>query len=129
MQEFQEAISVAISTVILAAIPVLTAMAVNFIRSKTQCERMRYCLDELGNAVTAAVAYTGQLLVDDLKKGNIFTAEEQRSVKTMARDAVFDMLTKDTRKYLEEKHGDLPCLIDVKIEEVVRSAEPHGAWV
>ena len=128
MEMLQELLLFSLQAVILAAFPVLTAFAVKFIREKTahvaaqtNNETIRHCMEELGSAVSAAVAATSNAYVDSLKKNGTFTVGEQRAALEKAKMTALATLTPATRALLANMYSDLPKLLETKIEEAVRT--------
>ena len=128
MEMLQELVLFALQAVILAAVPILTALAVTFIRKKTahvaaqtSNETIKHCMEELGDAVSAAVAATGNAYVDSLKKNGVFSTEEQRAALEKAKMTALTTLTPATRALLTTMYSDLPSLLETKIEEAVRT--------
>jgi len=84
----------------------------------------QHCLNELTDTVWAAVAKTSQAYVDDFKEEGTFSRAAQTSALNDAKRAVLDALAPATKRFLQETYSDYECLLESKIEEVVR-AQKH----
>jgi hypothetical protein len=127
-ESLQELFLTCIHGIITVAVPVFSGMAVAFFKSKTEqiksqikSERARCYLDELTGAVSAAVARTNNIYVDELKKSDGFSAPAQASALTQTKEAAVAALTSDAKKFFEDNHANLQKLLEAKIEEAVRA--------
>lgn len=125
MKEFFFELLQAVAT---AAIPVCAAFLIQFLRRKSEeigtkvdSITAKELLDEVTDAVTTAVAYTSQVYVDELKKSNQFSKENQTEALNMAVDKAVRLLTEETVKLLEEVYGDVTSYLAARIEAEVRA--------
>ena len=73
----------------------------------------------LNNTITDCVIATTQTYVDTLKKQGKFDKEAQEQAFLMTFNAVSDLLTEESKKYLNEAIEDLDLYIKQKIESEV----------
>lgn len=106
---------------------VLTAFAIQWIRSKTAEITLKNQRDEfdkyitmLGETICACVATTNQTYVDALKKAGSFDAEAQKTAFNMTLTAVMNVLGEDAKEYLTAIYGDLTTYLTNLIEAEVR---------
>ena len=106
---------------------VLTAFAIQWIRSKTAEITLKNQRDEfdkyitmLGETICACVATTNQTYVDSLKKTGSFDAEAQKTAFNMTLTAVMNVLGEDAKEYLTAIYGDLTTYLTNLIEAEVR---------
>ncbi len=106
---------------------VLTAFAIQWIRSKTAEITLKNQRDEfdkyitmLGETICACVATTNQTYVDSLKKAGSFDAEAQKTAFNMTLTAVMNVLGEDAKEYLTAIYGDLTAYLTNLIEAEVR---------
>jgi hypothetical protein len=106
---------------------VLTAFAIQWIRSKTAEITLKNQRDEfdkyitmLGETICACVATTNQTYVDSLKKAGSFDAEAQKTAFNMTLTAVMNVLGEDAKEYLTAIYGDLTTYLTNLIEAEVR---------
>ena len=113
--------------VIAAAIPVLTTFVVKYINkakeeamSSTDSMKWEWYIQEIANAITAAVSATSQTYVDALKKAGKFDAEAQREAAQMALDAALAAISPAAKEFIEQMYGDLVEFMTTRIEAEVR---------
>lgn len=116
-----------LTAVITAAVPVLSATAVYFIKkaaadaaAKTDNTLAQSYITEIANAVSDAVAATSQTYVDALKKDNAFTKEAQQEAAQKALTACIATISPAAQEFVEDAYGDLTAYLLTKIEAEVR---------
>jgi len=121
-----ELLNQVLQAVIGVAVPILGAFLMALLNKsakeasqRTENERVKLYIDEILNTVSAAVAYTSQTYVDELKKSNSFSVENQKVALSMAKSTALSLLSKDARKYLDMVYGDAFKYLGVLIEEQV----------
>ena len=112
---------------IIPLLGVLTAFAIQWIRSKTaeivaKTERDEFdkYITMLGETICSCVATTNQTYVDALKKADAFDAEAQKTAFNMTLTAVMNVLGNDAKAYLTAIYGDLTAYLTNLIEAEVR---------
>lgn len=125
MREFLFTLLQAVAT---AAIPVCAAFLVQFLRKKSeqigaQIDNMelKELLDEVTDAVSAAVTYTSQTYVDALKKEGIFDVEAQKTALETSLKMAISLLSESARSALATIYGNLDDYLVSKIEAEVRN--------
>lgn len=125
MREFLFTLLQAVAT---AAIPVCAAFLVQFLRKKSeqigaQIDNMelKELLDEVTDAVSTAVTYTGQTYVDALKKEGIFDVEAQKTALETSLKMAISLLSESARSALATIYGNLDDYLVSKIEAEVRN--------
>lgn len=124
MQDF---LTTLLTAVITAAVPVITAFIVTFIRksaakvsTETEDTKVQGYIAEIADAVSIAVAATSQTYVDALKSSGSFTAEAQKEAARKAFAACVAATSPAAQKFIESAYGDLTEYLTTKIEAEVR---------
>lgn len=112
--------------VIIPLLGVLTAYAVQFIRTKiddivikSESDLEKKYLEMLNTTITDCVMATTQTYVDSLKKQGNFDLEAQKEAFNQTYNSVMLILSEDAKEYLTEVVGDLNLFITQKIEAEV----------
>ena len=113
--------------VIAAAVPVLTAYAVGYIKqagkhaqANTDNIKAQGYIKEITDAIADAVAATSQTYVDALKKSGQFTKENQEWALSVALSQAKLQLTEEVRDFLVKSYGPLDRYLEGRIEAEVR---------
>ena len=121
-----ELISQIFEICILPLLGVLTTFLVKYINAKmktladaTNDEKQKKYIEMLNNTITDCVIATTQTYVETLKKQGKFDKEAQEQALLMTFNAVSGLLTKESKKYLNEAIEDLDLYIKQKIESEV----------
>lgn len=121
-----ELISQIFEICILPLLGVLTTFLVKYINAKmktladaTKDEKQKKYIEMLNNTITDCVIATTQTYVETLKKQGKFDKEAQEQAFLMTFNAVSGLLTKESKKYLNEAIEDLDLYIKQKIESEV----------
>lgn len=124
MKEFWTAL---LQAVIIAVVPVVAGFVCDYLREKAKeaaeavkNERVRDLISEAVDAVYAAVAYVGQRYVDELKKSNEFSVENQATAFEMACTYAYDMISSEAEEVIESVYGDVDEWLEAMIEKAVR---------
>ncbi len=124
MQEFLKDIFLAVIT---AAVPVLTAYIVVFIRkagenaaADTESVKAKRYITEAAEAIAAAVAATNQTYVDTLKNAGKFDAEAQKEAAQKALAACLASISPAAQSFIEAAYGDIREYLTTQIEAEVR---------
>lgn len=113
--------------VITAAVPVLTAYAVSYIKqagkhaqANTDNIKARGYIKEITDAIADAVAATSQTYVDALKQAGKFTPEAQKEAAQKALTACLSSISPAATAFIESVYGDVKEYLANKIEAEVR---------
>lgn len=124
MQEFLKDIFLAVIT---AAVPVLTAYLVVFIRkagesaaAKTDSTRAKTYIEEITEAIAAAVNATNQTYVDALKKAGKFDRDAQKEAAQKSLATCLASISPAATRFIESAYGDAKKYLTAKIEAEVR---------
>ncbi|WP_295761181.1 hypothetical protein [uncultured Oscillibacter sp.] len=124
MKEF---FSTLLLAVVSAAVPVLTAYAVGYIRqagkraqASTDDIKVQGYLKEITDAISDAVEATSQTYVDALKKAGSFTAEAQAEAAKRALTACIASISPAANAFIKSAYGDLEKYLANRIEAEVR---------
>lgn len=119
--------------VIAAAIPVLTTFVVKFIKqakdnatANTENTKWQWYIQEIADAITAAVSATSQTYVDALKKAGKFDAEAQKEAAQMALNAALAAISPSAKEFIEQMYGDLVEYLTTRIEAEVRKQKQEA---
>ena len=111
---------------IIPLLGVLTTFLVRYINAKMKDlmdtisdKKQKKYIEMLNNTITDCVIATTQTYVDTLKKQGKFDKEAQEQAFLMTFNAVSDLLTEESKKYLNEAIEDLDLYIKQKIESEV----------
>lgn len=124
MNEFLSELLIA---VIAAAVPVLSAFLIAFIKKvaaqateQTEDIKRQGYITEIANAVSVAVAATSQTYVDALKKSGSFTVEAQKEAAQKALTACVASISPAAQTFISTVYGDLTEYLTNRIEAEVR---------
>ena len=114
-------------TVATAAVPVLTAYIIVFIRkvgdnaaANTESVKTKTYIMEATEAIADAVAATKQTYVDALKKAGKFNAEAQKEAAQKALEACLASISPAAQSFIEAAYGDIKEYLKTRIEAEVR---------
>ena len=131
MQEFLKDLFLAVST---AAIPVITAYIVGFVRkagdnaaASTESIKAKTYIKEATDAIVAAVAATNQTYVDALKNAGTFTKEAQKVAAQRALAACMASISPAAQEFIEAAYGDIRDYLTTRIEAEVRRQKNEEA--
>lgn len=122
-----ELLSDLLIAVITAAVPVLTAFAITYIKrvaanvaAETDDVKAQGYITEIADAVSAAVAATSQTYVDALKQAGKLDLEAQKEAAQKALTACLASISPAAQAFIEALYGDLTEYLTTKIEAEVR---------
>ena len=117
-----------IKAVALAAIPVCGAYAAKFLRQKsaqiaerTESDRVKDLLAQVTDAVTTAVTYTNQTMVDALRRSGGLTAEDAKEAMRLSLNKALSLLSEVARNQIEQLYGDITAYLTSRIEAEVKT--------
>lgn len=132
MQEFLRDIFLAVIT---AAVPVLTAAIITFIRrlgenaaANTASVTLKTYITEVTEAIAAAVAATNQTYVDGLKNAGKFDLAAQAEAAQKALEACLASISPAAQSFIEAAYGDIKEYLATRIEAEVRKQKGETAW-
>lgn len=112
---------------IIPLLTVLTGYIIKLINKKTaelestrENELEKKYIEMLNNTITDCVIATTQTYVESLKKQGAFDEAAQKKAFKTTYEAVINLLTEESVKYLEAAIGDLNLYITQKIEAEVK---------
>ena len=128
MREFLKDIFLAVLT---AAVPMLTAYLVVFIRkagdnaaANAESVKAKTYITEAAEAIAAAVAATNQTYVDSLKNAGKFDWDAQKEAARKALEACLASISPAAQSFIEAAYGDIREYLTTRIEAEVR-AQKH----
>ena len=131
MQEFLRDSFLAVIT---AAVPVLTAYIIIFIRkagdnaaANAESVKLKTYITEAAEAIAAAVAATNQTYVDSLKSAGKFDADAQREAAQKALEACLTSISPAAQSFIEAAYGDIREYLKTRIEAEVRKQKSEAA--
>ena len=113
-----------LTAVIIAVVPVITTMLVNWLRSSVanvKGDLAKKYAEEVANAVADAVTATSQVYVDELKKAELIDLDAQKHAAEMALNACLESLSPACKKFLDNAYTDVCIYLSNKIEAEVRN--------
>ena len=124
MLEFLQNIFLAVVT---AAVPMLTAYLIVFIRkagdsaaANTESVTLKTYITEVTEAIAAAVAATNQTYVDSLKNAGRFDWAAQKEAAQKALEACLASISPAAQSFIEAAYGDIREYLTTRIEAEVR---------
>lgn len=115
------------TAVVLPLLAALAALAIAFIRKKTQeltqnikNQTVKDNIDAAVEAILQAVQYTAQTYVDSLKAVGKFTKEAQLEAFNKAKTIAVSMISESAKQVITDAYGDFETWITTKIEQLVR---------
>ena len=96
----------------------MTAL-VNWLNSKTKNERVKTAVNNTLEIITAAVAETSQIFVDDLKKTGSFSETMKAEAFKMTLNRVKSQLTDEAAQLIQTTTSDFDAWISAEIEKAV----------
>ena len=115
------------TAIVLPLMAALAALAIAFIRKKTQeltqnikNQTVKDNIDAAVEAVLQAVQYTAQTYVDTLKAAGKFTKEAQAEAFNKAKTIAASMISEAAKQVITNAYGDFDTWITTKIEQIVR---------
>ena len=125
MREFLKDIFLAVLT---AAVPMLTAYLVVFIRkagdnaaANAESVKAKTYITEAAEAIAAAVAATNQTYVDSLKNAGKFDWDAQKEAARKALEACLASISPAAQSFIEAAYGDIREYLTTRIEAEVRA--------
>lgn len=91
----------------------------DFFKTKAQNEKTKAFIDEIQGAVTTAVAYVSQTMVDDLKKQGKFDKNAAIEALTLAYNSAIASISTGALNYLQDTFGNVEDYLTSKIEQEV----------
>lgn len=104
--------------------------AVSALGANVQDVQVQALLREIGEAVSDAVAATGQTYVNDLKASGTFDPEKQQEALEKAVEAAMDSLSNDSKEWIDKTYGDSYSYLVTRIEAQIgmnKAAEKAAA--
>ena len=124
MKELLNQLLIAAMTV---CIPILTAYASGWIKkaaegaaARTESIKAQGYIQEIADAISAAVGCISQTYVDSLKAAGQFTADAQKEAFRRSYDSAVRSLSPAAAAFIEEIYGDVGEYITQRIEAEVR---------
>jgi vacuolar-type H+-ATPase subunit H len=124
--DWNEILSTVTQVLIIPIITITAALLVNLIKKKadevaekTDNAYFKSAIEEAGNIVSQAVAYTSQTYVDSLKKDGKFDAKAQKQAFDKAKEAALLLLTNESKEAVASIYGDLTVWLQTKIEQTI----------
>jgi len=101
-------------------LPLALRFAWQFVAVKIEDTRYATALNDIFNAVE----FVNQTFVDALKEKGCFDDEAKAHAFTKAKDAAMELMTVNTRKWLEKSVTDVDSWLTMQIEAAVRGVKP-----
>lgn len=109
-------------TIITATITgVLIPAFSNWLKSKTENEKLKSVIDDLTQTVKTSVDYLEQTVVNQLKADGKWSSESQAVVLSTAVSEVISNITSSTAEYIKNEQIDLDDLVKRYIESYIQS--------
>lgn len=119
--------------VIAAAVPVLTTFIVKYINqvkenvsASADNTKWQWYINEIGDAISAAVSATSQTYVDALKKAGTFDIEAQKEAARKALNSALAAISPAAKEFIEQMYGDINEYLATRIEAEVRKQKQEA---
>ena len=129
-----EELKTLLNLILIAAIPVCAAFFVRFLHRKTaqvqaqtESDALKDLLEEVSHAVSVAVAYTSQTVVDNLKASGEFNAAAQAQEFKQSFEIAMMILTPAAIELIKKHYGNIKSFIEPLIEAEVRKQKQPQA--
>lgn len=129
----QEMLMDLLMAVIAAAVPVLTTFFVKYINQKkaelsaqTDNTKWQWYIDEIADAISAAVSATSQTYVDALKSAGKFDLEAQKEAAQRALAACLASISPAAQEFIQQMYGDINEYLANRIEAEVRKQKQEA---
>ncbi len=125
--------------VLIIAVSLITKFLCSFLSEKckeivatVKNRKTRVLLSQALDAVSKAVAYVNQTYVDELKKSDAFSRENQEEAFRRAAEAAKSLMTEEVVNYIDFEYGEFSGWLTAQVEAEVRAqkdsfAVPIGA--
>jgi hypothetical protein len=91
------------------------------IETTTDSQIANKYIEMISDTIISCVKAINQTYVDDLKKANAFTAENQKEALKECYNKVIGLLSEDTITYIKTAFGDVETYLTTKIEAEVKT--------
>lgn len=108
---------------ITVTLPLLITYAVAILKREITKVNNSKVIEQASNIVFEAVIKTQQVFVDTIKKEGNFDANTQKLAAFTAKKTAKELLTKSTKKLINDTFGDLDKWLDLKIEVAVNETK------
>ena len=115
-----------IMTIIVAAVPIITKVAISFFKSfsaekieKIKNENIKNIVKDAEDLVCQAVMHISQTFVESLKKSGDFTEIQQEKAFEKAKEEVIELIPNKAVDTLSDLYGDFDLWLESKIEQTV----------
>ena len=117
-----------LQAVLIAAVPVIAAFAAKgfvalakYLGVKMENATLAKYAQEIAQAVATAVTYVSQTYVDELKKNEAFTEENQKIAIEKALEVAKQQLTQKALDFISAAYGDITQYLTSLLEAEVRN--------
>ena len=128
MYVMKEFLLTVLQSIIIAAVPVITAYACKFLNTKASAlaqtmknEEAKKFLEDAVEAVNIAVVSTNQTYVESLKKSGEFSLENQKEAFKISYDTAVAVMTQEAKEFIEKAYGGLEGWLSTQIEATVNA--------
>ena len=90
------------------------------LKAKTDSEALKNLIEKIDFIVQLAVEATNQTFVEDLKKKNEFSDDQQKEAFSMTVKSIDDMLTDEDKEKIINTFGDVGTFLRNSIENYIR---------
>lgn len=127
---YQELLSQILYVVLTGILPILATFLVKFIQAKSQevlvtieNEKAKKYLEAAVNAIGIAVTSVNQTYVDSLKQAGQFDDLSANTAKNLALNKAKELISEDSKKFIEMMYGDFDKYLENAIEAYVRNTK------
>lgn len=116
-----------LQAIIIAAVPVITTFLCDLIRTKrnevkarANSDAAKDLVDDALGAVETAVRVVSQIYVDELKKEDRFSAQNQEDALWQAYDIAVGLMTDEAQNYIGKHYNGMQDWLKAQIEAEVK---------
>lgn len=134
--DFHEMLNNVLYLILTAIMPIITAYAVNLIKSKiqestiikeaTQNEAVSKLIKAALSDVMDAVLYVNQVYADSLKASGKFDEAAQKEAFARTYEKAAAMISQETKEMIENAYGSFDKWLQLKIEASVNAAKKQS---
>lgn len=117
--DLNEVLQTLLYTVIVTALPAVTAYVVKYIKAKVENSK----IEEATGIVLDAIEQTNQTYVDDLKKAGSFTEEAHKEALQKSLETAVSLMNAGLQKLIIKKFNSLEEWITTKIESLIKQSK------
>lgn len=130
MSNLNEILKSIVYIVITGILPIIVPYIIKVLNAKVdeltaniESEKAKRYIDVVVDAISIAVTSVNQTYVDSLKQAGKFDEESAFTAKKLAMEKAKDLISTDSKQFIEFAYGDFDKYLENAIESYVRQAK------